>query len=518
MRPRHAFPASAFALALLASCATPPKDAYSNAGANIAAAAVSLGNNSAGEACTQNVSGAGQYQVYCGTWKRPSARLQRQKAANADLATLATNSPWRRELDNSFECGPPTPATLQTGPAVILHCSRLLEGFPQLAIVAQVDNDVWLADGVPAAAPVIERAIALDSGRISAANLGTVTESPGLAAVRLASRAASAGDMAAFDEAMKEAARANLEGDFAAAEDAYRTTLTVQRRVLGADAPETARTLALQALQVSNLNRFPEANAMFARAEALAAPAGLAEDSALPLVWHYEGLNLLNQKRPAEALVLLKRAETAYLRVAPAAADAGSRYGSVVPLDRLSQAAALGVVETKREQAVAYRMLGDNGAATRETQASAAYFRNYGLHSLRATARILRTSAAVDTAADRPAAALATWERAADQFGKALPGSRSYAETQLLLAAQLAAHDQIPAARQACGKAEHVLRGATAGVSAEKLRPCLNLLEAAARGGDQKAAADMFALAELAQGGTTSQQIALVSARLAENK
>jgi CHAT domain-containing protein len=54
-------------------------------------------------------------------------------------------------------------------------------------------------------------------------------------------------------------------------------------------------------------------------------------------------------------------------------------------------------------------------------------------------------------------------------------------------------------------------------VTADKLGACLSLLADAARGGDQQAARQMFELAELAQGGTTSQQIALVSARLAEN-
>ena len=506
---------------LACSCATPPRDAYSTSGGQAASGAISLGTNVAGEPCTQNGTGPGQYVIYCGTWKSPSARLQTLPAppgSTAALPALATSSPWRRSLDNNFECGAATGVELQTGPALLMHCTRLLEGFPQIAFAALVGDKVWLADGVPAASAVMERAIALDSGRASSAGLGSVVESPGLAAVRLASRAASAGDLNAFDEALRKAGRANLEGDYAAAEDAYRATLAVQRRVLGPDAPDTARTLALQALQVSDLHRYGEANAMLARAEQLAAPAGISEESALPLVWHYEGLNLLNQNKPRQALALLKRAEQVYLRTAPAAtADAGST-DDLLPTDRITAAAALGVVETQRAQAIAYRMLGDTAHATREARMAAASLRNAHLHSMKATARILRTQASVQDAAGQEDAALGTWVRAADQFAKALPGSRPFAETQLLLAGQLIRDGQTKAALAACGEAQHVLRGAAAGVTADKLAPCLDLLAAHATQGDQDAARDMFTLAEEAQGGTTSQQIALVSARLAENK
>jgi CHAT domain-containing protein len=502
----------------LASCAVPPKDAYTTGGTARTGDSVPLGANAAGEACSQSSDGPGRFAIYCGTWKRPSAHLQSAAMPATGLALLATASPWRRGLDNSFDCGAPTPTNLRTGPALLMHCTRLLEGFPQLALVAQVDSQVWLADGVPAAAPVIERAIAFNTGRISAAGMGEVTESPGLAAERLAGRAASAGDLDAFDEAIRKAARANLEGDYAAAEDAYRATLTVQRRVLGPDAPDTARTLALQALQVSNLHRYGEADAMLARAETLAAGVGGGSDSALPLVWHYQGLNLLNQHKPREALVLLQRAEQAYLRLAPAAAENAASGSDVLPADKDTQAAALGVVEVHRAQATAYRMLGDTVQATRQAEAADASLRTYGLRSLRASARILRTEAAAYEAAGDSGDALDSWQRAADRFARALPGSRSYAETQLLLAADLARNGQTGPATEACRAAEHVLRGATAGVPADKLAPCLALLADPAGHGDQQAARDMFALAELAQGGTTSQQIALVSARLAENK
>ncbi len=500
-------------LAFLTSCAVPPKEAYVH---RQSTTAVPLGNNAAGEACTEHGDGSGHFEIYCGTWKRPSARLQSVAAGSASLTDLATASPWRRALDNAYECGPPAQTSLQTGPALLMHCTRQLEGFAQLAFATQVDNRVWLADGVPAAAPVIERAIALNAGRITPASLGELHESPGLAAERLASRAASAGDLEAIDDARKQADEANLEGDYAAAEFAYRTTLTLQRRLLGDDTQAIARTLALEALQLSNLHRFSEADAMLARAETIAAQSGGGDDSELPLVWHYQGLNLLNQNRPREALVLLDRAEHGYLRVAPPPTAANGQ-DNLLPVGPYERAAELGVVEVRRARAVAYRLLDEPADATRSAEASNRSLRAYGLRDPRATARILRTEASAYAAAGEQSTALNTWELAADNFGRALPGSRSYAETQLLLADQLARAGKNAPALVACRQAGHVLRGAAAGVTADKLGACLSLLADAAKGGDQQAARQMFELAELAQGGTTSQQIALVSARLAEN-
>ncbi len=511
-RPWHA----AAALLLLAGCAGPPKAAYVGGGVPGASDAVALGNNQAGEPCTQHGDFAGHFNIYCGTWKRPSARLQSVPAGSLTLDALATDSAWRRTLDTAYACDPPAPATLVTGPALLLHCTRQLTGFPQLAIVAQVGDSVWLADGVPAAAPAIERAIALDSGRATRASVTSVAESSGLAADRLARSAASAGELDAFDTALRKATDANLEGDYAAAEDAYRITLDVQRRILGPEAPQTARMLALQALQVSDQHHFAQADAMLARARAIAEQAGAGEDSALPLVWHYQGLNLLNQNRPRDALVLLDRAEQAYLKVAPLPAP-GAVRSNALPTDQTSSAAALGVVEVRRAKAVAYRLLDDPAQARISAEAADRSLRAYGLRSLKASARILRTEASVYDAAGDQGGALRTWQRAASDFAEALPGSRSYAETQLLLAAQFARGGQTQPAVDACRKAEHVLRGATAGVPADRLAPCLDLLASAASSGDQPAARQMFELAELAQGGTTSQQIALVSARLAEN-
>jgi CHAT domain-containing protein len=508
--------ASLALVAAIAGCATPPPEAYYTAVGNDGAPSVALGNNAAGEPCTESeISPGREYALYCGTWKQPSARLTKGPAATeAELTALATTSRWRQGLDSNLDCGAPTQSTILGGPALLLRCSRRLEGFPQTAFVVLLDGHAWFADGVPPASPVLERAVALNSGRITAASLGSVVESPGLAAERLASRGGSADDLATYQSLLRTAVRANLAGEFAAAEAAYRSMAEIQRKSLDADNPALARAYALEALQISNQGRFPEAKELLDRAAILAARGG--DATGLAQVHHYQGLNLLNQKRPKEALVLLQKAESEFLPVAPDSNERANPGTDIIPTDQTTHAAAYGVVETRRAQAVAYRMLGDNAAAARLAQSAETVLAAYDLRSLKTSARLARTKAQADLAGGESGAALGTLQKAVESFGKSLPGTRAFGETQLLLAARLSQTGDTAGAQANCRAAGHVLRAANAGVSADRLAPCLALLAKAAEGGDQDAGREMFLLAQQAQGGTTSQQIALVSARLAE--
>jgi CHAT domain-containing protein len=501
----------------LTSCAVPPPGAYSS-GAGDRSAAVALGNNAAGEACSQTeVEPKRSYAIYCGTWKQPSAELQAGgEVKGTPLATLATDSEWRRRIDSFLSCAAPEATTIQGGQAELLRCTRRQEGFPQTAFVAAIDGRVWYADGVPAASPVMERALALNAGRIAPGSLGLVQESPGLAAERLATRAVSANDLSAYDSLRRTAVRANLAGDFAAAEIAYRSMVTLQQKALPPGDPALAKPMALEALQMSNQGRYPEATALLARAEALARR-GDDGSGALAAVWHYQGLNLLNQNKPREAIALLRRAETAYLPLAPDTSLRDASGDGLIPPDLRTQEAAFGVMETRRAQAIAYRLLGDTRQSQAEADDAARVLAAYGLSNLKAAARISRTEATVLLAAGKDAEALSKMRAAVMDFARALPGSRAYAETQLLLAARLAESGDTAQAQATCRQAGHVLRGAGTGVDAAALQPCLALLAKAAEAGDQDAAREMFLLAGQAQGNTTSQQIALVSARLAEN-
>lgn len=498
---------------LLAACAGPPPTAYDGRRQDIP-----LGQNAAGEACSQAENEAGrEYLIYCGSWTQPSATIRRgPAAAGADLVALATGGAWRQHIDGFLSCGAPKHIEILGGPAELLSCTRRQEGFPQTAFVTLVNGYAWFADGVPPANPVMERAIGLNAGLIHANSLGTMQESAGLQAERLARRAESAGDMAAYRELRRTATLANLAGEYAGAETAYRSIVNLQSRVLGQNDPALASGLALEALMISNQGRFAEATTMLARAESLARH-DEADATALAEVWHYQGLNLLNQRQPAAALVLLRRAEAAYLPLAPDGTTTASAADGLMPMDPTTRAAAYGVVEARRAEAVAYRMMDQpaesRGAAITASRVAAAY----ALNNVEALARLSRTEATALQAAGQDDQSLAAIRRAASGFAKVLPGTRAFAQTQLLLAARLAHDGESSQALATCRSAGDVLRNAHAGIGADALMPCLALLAPAAEGGDQAAARDMFLLAGQAQGNTTSQQIALVSARLAEN-
>jgi CHAT domain-containing protein len=503
--------------ALAAACAKPPADAYF-AGAGHAAGSVAVGSNAAGEACLQAETEPGrEYVITCGNWKQPSATLRRGDTASAaQLASLATASPWRRQIDATLTCEAPAPATILGGPAMLLRCNRRMEGFPQAAFVALIDGRVWFADGVPAATPVMEKAIALDSGRIAPGSLGAVQESPGLAAERLAARTASANDAETYRNLARTAVRANLSGQYASAEIAYGKMAALQRRVLAADNPALTRAMALQALQISNQGRYNEARILLARAEHLAARS-TGDNTALAQVWHYQGLNLLNQNKPRDALPLLRRAEAAYLTIAPDSAETATPGDQLIPTDQTTRAAAFGVLETRRAEAVAYRMLDQLPQSEAAAHGARAVMAAYGLSNAKASARVSRTEAMVLEAAGDEGGSLRAMELARLRFARALPGSRAYAETLLLLAARQSAGHQTEAAVQSCRQASMVLKDADAGVDIDTLLPCLDLLAAQGAAGNQTLAGEMFELAEQAQGGTTSEQIAQASARLTEN-
>jgi len=93
------------ALALAASCATPPPQAYVG-GAGRSHAAVALGGDASGEACNQLPGDSSDTaEVFCGTWQEPAAMVRGGPPGGADaLMAIATGSPRRQSLDAYFTC------------------------------------------------------------------------------------------------------------------------------------------------------------------------------------------------------------------------------------------------------------------------------------------------------------------------------------------------------------------------------------------------------------------------------
>jgi CHAT domain-containing protein len=525
--------------ASLAGCAGPPQSAYVGSSSRSDAQGVGLGRNGSGEACTQQVSGAGA-DIFCGTWDQPSGHVAKAEGSPADLRQVAVSSRWRNALDNRFECGEPASTTiLGNTPAFLLNCTRKIGGWPQAALVAAVDGQVYVADGILPALPVLERSVGILSGRVSAQAAPAMApgSADALLASRLAAQAFSAGDIGQYQQLMLAGSRANLAESFVAAERAYRAAYNLQRKALGVNDPNTAIPLMLVALQLSDEGRTVEADDAFSNAARLVAQA--ADATALPRLQHYRGLNALNENKPAEALALLRAAEAGYtallpqdmlalrpLRAAGPLAVARRGGGSLTEtssdsmlLEPDQQTALIGVIETRRYEAITLRELGRSDDAKAMIRSAEALSAARGLQQRDLTARLYRTASIVDNVAQR-GSGYDFILRASRDFALAQPGTRPLAQTLLLRADQELQSGSLANALDLCRRGSALLREIKAGTSIELLLPCLSTFAAEA---DQQPAqrqallAEMFAASQLVQGSITVQQIAQASARLSES-
>ncbi len=516
-------------LFFLAACQRPPESAFVG---NRSTAAIALGSNSAGEACTQSSgSGVNETDILCGSWDQPAALVtQGDAAAPGDLMALATTSAWRAGLDRSVACvSAPRVAEVLGHPALLLNCTRRIGGWPQVALVTVIGGRAYFASGVSSSLPVMERSIGVVSGQLQGQEVARHQISPALAAQRLAASALSASDLGKAETSLDTAASANRAGDYADAERAYASVAALQRRVLGAKNPSLARTLAGEAVQASDLGRYNDADKLLNQAEALARLPNQSDENALALVWHDRGLQLLNEHKFADALAELRQSEAAYranLHGAPlippveSFASTGLHGMAMRDLfaDPAQTAAIIGVVENERDAAVALRRMGRLPDSEQAAQFAVRVAQANDLDAPDMQARLLRTSAFVAEARGLHASALSDLASSSKDFGVAFPGSPAYGKTTLLLAASQADAGEAKAALATCRTAIAALRNAKLGIDPALLLPCLRLMNDTVTDANAEAVhEEMFEAAELAQGSVTSQQIAEASARLAEN-
>jgi CHAT domain-containing protein len=522
-------------LALLAACAGPPPSAYVGSSAVAPGESIGLGRDAAGEACTQQAEANGA-AIFCGTWQQPSGHASRAGAAPPDdLLRIATAGPWRSGLDTRFVCADPVPSTLLGGsPSLILSCTRRVGGWPQVALVASVDGQTYVADGILPSLPVLERSIGILSGKVSAEAAPALApgRADALIASRLAAQSFGANDIGQYQALMDAGARANLAQSYVAAEQAYRAALALQRKVLGQNNPNTVIPLMRLAVQLSDQGRVAEADALFAQATPLAARA--ADPTALPQLEHYRALGQVNEGHYAAALPLLQAAEAGYAALLPPdllAARAGSDHviqaatrgsgfgasaGGGVLLEPNQQIALIGVIEARRYQAIALRELHRPAEAQAMIASAEALASARGLRQRTLTARLYRTAAATADASEAGSGS-SDMSLASRDFADAQPGSLPLAQTYLLRAAQLMRSGSAQEALPLCRRVTALLSGLRAGTSAELMSPCLAAYAAEA-GRDpahqQALLGEMFEASQLVQGTVTSQQIALASARL----
>jgi CHAT domain-containing protein len=530
-----------FVLAPVTGCHRPPPSAYvSGTSIDRPSEQTSLGTNAAGEACVQHPAGDRGAEVYCGTWQQPSARVEFGGAANAaDLAALTATGPWRTAIDSRMQCEAPTRTSILGGqPAVLMSCASRVGGWPQVAMVAVVNGQVWRGDAVLPAASAMERSIGDLSGVARAGTAAPGSQADGLLARRLAARPFTASDVGAFEQLMTAGTRANLANDATAAELAFRAAVALQRKVLGRGDPNISTSLLALAVQLSNLSRFAEADQLFAETAPLVLRS--ADSTAPARLLHYRGLHAKNQAHMEDAVALLTAAETAYATWIPAdALEAGigphAVTGNIVVAgqqnttslvrpnpsllaDPRAQVAMIGLIEARRNRALALRALGRSDEAEATLASAVGLARANGVDRPMLSARLYRTAGVSASGQGAANAALANLSRSSGRFEVALPGSKTLAETNLLRAGELQRAGRSGSAVSACRAAVQILVALKSGINAELMAPCLSAYaEQAGSGGDQTVLAEMFIAAQVAQGSITSQQIAEASARLRAN-
>lgn len=274
------------------------------------------GQTTGGEDCAWRKAGNGAtYEIICGAWRDPSARVATGPAVSgtAALTQAVSSGSWREELNARAVCEAPQPTQILGGvEAVAMQCRRRNGGVPHLALAASTGGRTFFADGVAPSLPAMEATIATLSGRsVSSANSADRS-----ALLALAARGSfGTGDIQRYQNLMRVGAYNNIEENFVAAEDAYRDALALHQRLFGADNPEQVDALVHLALQISNQGRFDEAQGLFDRAERLAPQ--VSDPMLRARIEHYRAAHYANRRDLAKATAELDQAESLYMTAEP---------------------------------------------------------------------------------------------------------------------------------------------------------------------------------------------------------
>ena len=522
--------------ASVVACEAPPATVFIGSTAK-SGTSTPAGNNAVGESCERFARTGGGADIYCGSWKQPSAEVHQLVAAG--LPAAATR--LRGELEQRASCGDAQSASVLGQAALRMSCTLRAGGFPYIAVVTQSGGNMWAGDGIEATEPVLARVIAELSGRSTAGAETAGTQ--GQTAERLASRALKSGDIGQYDELIRAGKQANRAGEPDKAEKAYRAAVDLQDKVLPGENPGKASAVMALALQLSDQERFGEADRIFTRARGMvpevANPNAL-DRNARPRLLLYRALHERNQGHLKEAIALFDQAEQAFHDIVPDAREtapasrrvsffsaapgggATSSFDNARPYQISSETEAqLGILESRRNKAVTLRLMGDAIGSEREAQSAATFASANGLTSVpnsARTARLWRSQGIASAAAGQLSPAVSLMNSSTEAASIVLRGSRMQIDTELARAAVLGQGGDSGSGRAACRSAISVLwdtRATNGGVDGKVMQPCLS---AFARGGqDQAELTEMFLAAQFIRSSITANQIQQAAARLSES-
>lgn len=484
------------------------------------------GKNLVGEACTlRETAPAGtarrSFAIQCGSWQQPSARLTEIGGASDPVAALSGGA-WRSDIDSRMSCAKAQPTGFAGGLSGAMASCRLLNGgFPTvIAAIANDDGRLILADGIPAALPVIERAALSAFGRVA---LGEQTaDSQAIELVRQSTGRplTGAGVLDAYYAAMSKAQYEDTIQDFAASEDSYRKAMFAQAEAVGADDPGSADPLMHVALELSNQGRFEDAAPLFDEAQRLAG--ANPNPASLPRLLSYRAIDAANRNKLDLALSYAEQATEQRRKLARELGGLpgqGTGGGDLLVFAGASASSvAVDIAQSLHTEAALRLRLGDlSGAADKADEALAM------AASSRSTPpwwrpQFLETRATIAGAAGNPASAIAFQGEAVNLWARILPQSTPEGLAHLglgrLLFAGGAEDDAIASYRQGLS----ILKARNAEIRPRDLIGFLDVASAlAARRPDQADGlrVEMFEAMQLMRSGVTSRTVSLATARLA---
>lgn len=521
---------SLLTVAMLLGCAElPAEHKVSVADKGGAAKALSAGTDKTGEACryepmTADIPSGVEsgFNVFCGTWQQPSGRVfQGNAAAAGDLAGLARSSPWRSYLEQRIACGEPENTTVLNGSSALMRCTRRSGGWPHVAFVTAAGGHSYFVDGVPSALPALETVVASMSGQ-AAPTAGASSADAIISAI--STHPFGSGDLDSFYQLMQLGTAANDDSQYASAEQAFRSALAIQERILGPDDPAIATPLMNLALQISNQGRYAEADELFARARVLVNNSS--DSLARSRLALYLAEHEVNRAHFDVATNDRRIAESGFADVVPQGlltlAETGSSnrinaLGDAVLLSPEGQNAVSGLAASWSVASLIAYQNGDYSAVRRYTQRVNTLLKETGVNPPGVVPRAIRLAALSDAQEGDSAAAVSQLDSAASLFGKSGSAERPQALTLLLAGRTALASKNLPLAlslfRQgaALGRERHLTF--PSGVIGEYMIAIDQASKAPGANAD-KLAAELFDASQLIQGGVTSQVVAQSFARL----
>lgn len=296
-----------------------------------------LGVNAEGQSCRAqervDARGGTTVDVYCGEWERASGEVVAWPAEKAAQATA----------EFAQECSGAS-TTLESTDFTELRqvaCARAGDDGPirRYGLVARRGDKLVLGTAFPADwGPMVAAARVLSGAARPTAVAQDSSVPPGLREIQSVYPAGAPGISASINQEIlrRRAYEQNTSWSFAASERDFSELLRAQERLAPDDAAGSAEILAEIGLNLSGERRFQEAEDSFDAAElrARAANATLL----LTKITNYRAIDMMNQRRPADALVLAKAAN----------AERDGMFGGPAP-----RAPGIGAADARRIEAMA---------------------------------------------------------------------------------------------------------------------------------------------------------------------